>query len=90
MDYRTTDETKYCKDCENSRWCRTWGELKCIKKMQRLYEDNPIVCDDFKKRKGDIEACKCDDCMSRAGELEDAETESKKTYTTGSIFVDRG
>lgn len=58
----------YCKDCESSRRCDVWGEYKCIEKMTRLYEDNPLACDKFKKRKGEMQKCKCDDCMSRVGE----------------------
>jgi len=60
----------YCKDCEHVRRCETWGELKCIKHSKRLYDANHLACQDYKKRKGDIVACKCDDCHDR-GELED-------------------
>ena len=60
----------YCKDCEHCRRCEVWGEFKCTKKEKYLYSSNPIACEDFKKRKGEIEKCKCDDCHSR-GEVED-------------------
>lgn len=63
-------EAIYCKDCEKCRFCRTWGEYKCIEKMQRLKSGETFACDNFKKRKGEILDCKCDDCMSRAGEEE--------------------
>lgn len=63
-------EAIYCKDCENARFCRTWGEYKCIEKMQRLKSGETFACDKFKKRKGDILDCKCDDCLSRGGEEE--------------------
>lgn len=63
-------EAIYCKDCENCRFCPTWGEYKCVEKMQRLYRDESLECDKFKKRKGEIQNCKCDDCLSRAGEKE--------------------
>lgn len=70
MAYRMTDEAKYCKDCEKCRFCRTWGEYKCIEKMQRLKSGETLACDKFKKRKGEILDCKCDDCLSRAGNEE--------------------
>lgn len=60
----------HCKDCEYVRRCDVWGELKCVKKEKRLYSDDPIGCEEFKKRKGDIAKCRCEDCENR-GELED-------------------
>lgn len=60
----------YCKDCEHARFCKTWGEFKCVKHAKNLPSGDTIACSDFKKRKGDVVECKCDDCHNR-GDLED-------------------
>jgi hypothetical protein len=62
-----------CFDCEFGLWCHTWGELKCVKKKQRMYRIlSKDDCPNFKKReKGHIldTPCQCEDCMSiRGGE----------------------
>ena len=58
--------TKLCDVCEYSRMCSVWGETKCVKLKQRIY--NTIEsCPDFKRRpKNFVEPkCQCEDCMSR-------------------------
>lgn len=61
-----------CFDCGWSRFCQTWGELKCVKKSQRMYRIfSKDDCTDFTKReKGHIldTPCQCDDCLSARGE----------------------
>lgn len=61
-----------CFDCGSSVWCQTWGELKCIKKKQRMYRVlRDDECKDFNKRtNGHImdNACQCEDCLSTRGE----------------------
>lgn len=61
-----------CFDCGNAVFCQTWGELKCLKKGQRMYRIfSDSECKDFTKReKGHIldTPCQCEDCMSVRGE----------------------
>lgn len=61
-----------CFDCTYSRMCQTWGELKCVKKSQRMYRIlDKDSCKDFTKReKGHIldTPCQCEDCLSIRGE----------------------
>ncbi len=61
-----------CFECISARMCQTWGELKCIKKRQRLYSIfTEKTCPDFVKRtKGHIldTPCRCEDCLSARGE----------------------
>ena len=61
-----------CFDCENSRFCTVWGEVKCLVKKERVYKaEDAESCADFKKRTtGDIHStpCHCDDCDSPISE----------------------
>lgn len=63
-------ETKsLCEDCTESRWCETWGEVKCLAQKKRIYGYvkliDPAQCKFYKKRgKGFKESkCQCDDCL---------------------------
>ena len=61
-----------CFECENSIFCQTWAELKCVKKGRRIYKIlGKDACPDFVKRtKSHIldTPCQCEDCLSARGE----------------------
>lgn len=56
-----------CAICENSIWCDTWGNYKCLEYKMRK-EIEVISCPKFKKRQKDFKEkpCQCDDCLREA------------------------
>ena len=70
------EREKSCMDCENSIWCDTWSEFKCVIKQRRIYEpeNDALDCEDFKReRRGKNEAepkCRCKHCLRRSASEE--------------------
>ena len=55
-----------CLNCVSSRWCETWGEMKCLMKKQRIYGYAKLTeCKFYKKRGKDFteSPCQCEDCV---------------------------
>ena len=55
-----------CATCNNSIFCPTWAEWKCLAQKRRVYEYAEMTeCKDFKKRPADFKErkCQCEDCL---------------------------
>lgn len=55
-----------CNDCVSSRWCKTWGEVKCVAKKRRIYGYKTLTeCKEYKKRPAGWKEmpCRCEDCQ---------------------------
>lgn len=55
-----------CPNCENSIFCDTWAEWKCVKYETRVYDYADMSeCDGFKRRSKIFKPrrCQCEDCL---------------------------
>lgn len=75
-------ETKsLCEDCTESRWCETYGEVKCLAQKKRIYGYvkliDPAQCKFYKKRGKNFKEskCQCEDCLRNEQLVEEAEEE---------------
>ncbi len=55
-----------CESCVSAKWCDSWGEWRCVKKAQRIYDD-VLKCSAYKKRPKDFKesGCQCEECLAR-------------------------
>lgn len=62
-----------CGTCEHSVTCDTWGEIKCLKRKQRIYDIATVAnCPHYKKRGKNFKEskCQCEDCLKNVGDEE--------------------
>lgn len=53
-----------CTTCENSTFCESWGEWKCLKKHCRIYGPNRAGCGFYKPRTKEMSKCQCGTCSA--------------------------
>lgn len=58
---------RICSNCENSVWCSTFTEAKCIVKKRRINDlkREALRCKDFKKdTREEKPKCRCKHCLT--------------------------